>query len=787
MSHDAEFERTCSELRALFARYAADDVIVSLNVSDLWLPNISSQVKHTLAFAVAIAMAADSFKGSIRTESYSDFKQFIEQVYAILPSCPTLEDYVPEPDWGEVKFPSKGSLLRIFYGGAVERISDFVTAFYLVHRAEIQASQDIHLALLAQDHILAAVDRASVGVADDIETGHIEIPAETFWRACRDAIRSLSVRAEFAGVSQGLMTRLGVLPEPKRRMDFGDGVITGSALPAFLAEVGTHRFPLALRNAAATVIQHWAGKSNVASADAIAGFVSARLRDVIKGPLKVVTRTERQPFIFSAAILGGAKPYLVIALAEAELAQLPRLEAGLKKAVSSGDWALQPMGNPGAVQIRTTDGVLPTIDQLVVIAVLSRVTTVSGALKIPRAKARVLPLSDFVTIFDSIEDIKELDRYWAFVDVYFPTIGGFSGPADRFAAFRDSNALLADGAVVPTMITLDPHWGSTWRYRMLKKYWDNAPPSFPDVPNTAWDVERDPEGVYRSLAKRIPALSWSTIVDDCVVHFMLVAGEQPIEVDDGRILELLVHCLADALNQRQSILSGLPLFKYRQIVTTCQAKMDSLVSREDRDHSERPLFSDWRVTENVIGRSVQVVVQANLQHVQKHLANVTDASFEVAAVAAWVDGLSSSLSLATDRAVLAELSRTSMRKPRFMLKVMQRTIDVPDHASPHVPGPKHHKLARRDLAIVFKDLGAKEGKHVLAAAKVLIDSARDKFRALIHSRVSALRRSDLVQFCIEQLDALTAKYDREKTRIQISLAHEVRNVSTSLRHRLRGV
>ena len=481
MSHDAEFESTCNQLRPLFARYSAEDVIVSLCVSDLWLPNISSQLKHTFAFAVSISMSAGCFTGTATIESYADFKQFIEQVYAVLPNFPTLEDYVPEPDWGEVKFPSKGSFLRIFYGGTVERIADFVTAFHLVHGANAQASQDMHLALLAQDHVLAGVEKARVGTADDIETGHVETPAEDFWRSCRDAILSLSVRAELAGVSQGLVIHLGALPAPRGRMDFGDAVITGSAIPTFLVEVGEHRLPLALRNAAAAVIQHWADKNNVSSTEAMADFVSARLQHVIKGPFKVVTRTERQPFVFSAAILGGAKPYLIIAREEAELAQLPRLEASLRKALSSGDWALQPIGDPCAMQIRMRDGVLPTIDQLVVVAVLSRVTTVPGVLEIPKTKARVLPLPDFVTIFDSIEDIKELDRYWAFVDAHSSTVGGFSGPADRFAAFRDSNALLADGAVVPTMITQDPHWGSTWRHRMLTKYWNNAPPSFPNV------------------------------------------------------------------------------------------------------------------------------------------------------------------------------------------------------------------------------------------------------------------------------------------------------------------
>ena len=774
IAQDPEFDSTCNQLRSVFVQYSAEDVMVSLGVSDLWLPNISSQVKHALAFAVSISMSADSFRSSATIESYAEFGQFIEQVYAILPSFPTLEDYVPEPDWGEVKFPSNGSLFRIFYGGAVERISDFITAFHLVHGTDAKANRDMHLSLSAQHHVLEGVPKGSVGIADDIENGHVETPSEVFWQACRDAILSLSARVEFAEVSQGLAVKLGVMPAPKRRTDFGDAVVTGSALPAFLVEVGSRYFPLALRNAAATVIQHWAEKNSPTLVQAIADFVSARFQNVIKGPLRIITRTDRQPFIFSAVIMGGPKPHLVIGLEEAGLAQLPKIERGLKEALSSGDWALQSIGLQGAMQIRSEDGVLPTaLEQLELVVVLARVTTVLGVVKIPITKARVLPLSDFVTIFDSLEDIKELDRYWTFVDAHSSTVGGFSGPADRFAAFRDSNALLIDGAVTPTMIALDPHWGSTWRHKMLTKYWDNAPASFPNVTNTAWNVERDSDGMCKALAKRVPALSWSTIVGNCVVHFMLVADAQPIRLEDGRVLELLIHCLADALNQRRSILSGLSIFKYRQIVTTCRAKMDSLVTQEDGDRSELPLFTDWQITDGVAGLTVDVIVQANLQHVQKRLVDVTDASFEVAAISAWIDGLSSELGLPADPAALNELRGTSSRRPRFTMKVMQRIVDVPDHASPHIPGPEHYKVARRDLAIAFKDLGAKEGRYELATAKALIDSARDNFRALIHSRVSLLRRSQLIQFCIEQIDTLIAKYDREQTRIQISLVHEV--------------
>ena len=774
IAQDSEFESTCDQLRSVFTQYSAEDVMVSLSVSDLWLPNISSQVKHALAYAVAISMPVDSFRSPATIESYADFRQLIEQVYAVLPSFPMLEDYVPEPDWGEVKFPSNGSLLRIFYGGAVERISDFITAFHLVHGANAKAIRDMHLSLSAQHHVLEGVPKGSLGIADDIERGHVEPPSEAFWQACRDAILSLSTRVEFAEVSQGLVVRLGVMPAPKRRTDFSDAVMTGSALPAFLVVVGGRYFPLALRNAAATVIQHWSEEKGPTLVQAIGDFVSARFRNVIKGPLRIVTRTDRQPFIFSAVIMDGPKPHLIIALGETQLAQLPRIEHALAKSLSSGDWALQPIGFQGAMQIRSKDGVVPTaLEQLQLVVVVARVTTVPGVVKIPISKAQVLPLSDFVTIFDSIEDIKELARYWKFVDAHSSTIGGFSGPADRFAAFRDSNAVLIDGAMVPTMIALDPHWGSNWRHKMLTKYWENAPPSFPNVKNSAWNVERDPDGLFKALAKRVPALSWSTVVGNCVVHFMLVADDQAIAPDDGHILELLIHCLADVLNQRKSILAGLSIFKYRQIVTTCRARMDSLVTLENEDRSELPIFTDWQIMNDETDSTIDVIVQANLQHVQKALVDVTDASFEVALISAWIEGVSAQLDLAVDTAALDELRGTSSRKPRFTTKIMERIVDVPDHASPHIPAPEHYKIARRDLAIAFKDLGAKEGRYELATAKALIDSARDNFRVKIHSRISLLRRTELIRFCIEQLDALTVEYDHKQTRIQMSLTHEV--------------
>jgi hypothetical protein len=768
---DAGFEATTNALKALFAQYNPADVALSLSISDLWLPNISSQVKHALAFATFISMPRSAFSDSGKLDSYENYRDFIDQVHEALPSFPTLEDYVPELDWGEILYPSQGRNLHIFYGGAIERIPDFITAFGLAHNGNGQAIADMHLALVAQDHIIAGIERTIAGTADDIRAGHMETPSADFWRICSAVLRSLSQRQDLRDASTGVVTKLGMLPAPKGRAAFGDAIFAGSALPAFLVEIDGRHFPLALRNAPSVVIDRWAQQSHSASPAAVADFLKARFEYVVAGPLKLVTREEEYPSLFSAAIAGGVRPYLVIIQDRKRVSDLSKIEAKIQTAVQSGDWALRPEEQSRVVQLRKDDS-LPTYDQLCILAVLSDVGTDVGILQLPKTKIRVLPLPDFVTIFDSIGGTDELDRYWSFIDAHAGTIGAFAGAVDRFAAFRDSHGLLAGGAVVPTMIALDPHWGSTWRHKELVEYWKNAPPSFPDHLNSQWTPKRDGDGLYQLVAKRLPALSWCAVIDGCVTHFVLIAKSQDIKIDDGRILELTIHCLADSLNQRQGLLASLPLFCRRQIVTTCFANTDALASQSQHDHADEPLFSDWRII-GADAPTTEVEVCVNLQHVLKYIADATDAAFEVGATIAWIEGISAALGLSTDQSILMELQATAAKPPRFTLKRAEREVDVPDFADPIVPDLEQYKIARRDLALTFKRIGVEPGKYELEYAKPLIDQARDDYRTIVHQTIGTFDREELVRFCIEQLDKLATKFDREQTRTRMSLTHDV--------------
>lgn len=783
-SEDREFKRVTGDLEAFFSRFNAEDVYVSLCVSDLWLPNVSSQVKHALAFGIAASMPPDRFVEGNTIETYPEFQAFTTQLYAMLPSFPWLEDYVPEADWGEVKANSMGSLLHIFYGTSIERTPDFITAFQFLHEQDASALKDMHAALYTQNHIISNVDRIGAGGAgQDLEPGHIEIPAEAFWARCREAVISASLLSETSGVSAGLVLRPGQFTPPHNWMNFGDAIMTGSALPAFLLEVGCRRYPMALRNSAGAVIRYWSDKRPndeavvKAASNAIGAFLEERFDpdSLITGPFHLVSPKQRLPYTFAAAMMGGPKVHLIIALAYSSLARLSDIERDVRTFLNMQvNWAMQRPGETGVHQIRGKNGTLPTNGELDLIAVLAGVETTTRAVKVPKTKVRVLPLADFVTIYDSVEELEELDGFWTFVDRHALSISAFSSVVDRFAAYRDSHKLLAAGAITPSFIGLDPHWGSTWRFQQLTEFWRNAPPLFPDDRTAAWKVKREHDHLYRLVCKCAPVLSWCTVINDCVVHFLFDLTGQPLEADDGHTLELVVHSLADSLDQRRAIISGLPLFNRRRVVTVCLADPALLATgADDAPTDENPLFSGWGLASKAGDETTRATVKVNLRRVRQRVTTPVDASYEAEAVNAWIDGISRRLGIPNDPVVLGAITTSGSRRPRFTLTVLPRLVDIPDLARPVLPGLEHYKIARRDLAVIFKEVGANPGRYELETAKTLIDTARDMFRRLVHERIAELNRIQLVVFSVEQLDALIGRFDSAAKTAEISLSHDV--------------
>ncbi|POZ61029.1 hypothetical protein C2I19_15770 [Chromobacterium alticapitis] len=416
----------------------------------------------------------------------------------------------------------------------------------------------------------------------------------------------------------------------------------------------------------------------------------------------------------------------------------------------------------------------PSTDELHIILVPTLAATSAGLLNLPDEPLRLLPLADFITIFDGLQTLEDLQRYWTFCDRHQSTLTPFSrGPADLFASFNDADEVLVDGAVEPTMISLDPSWGTSSRFKTLAEFWSRAPRVFPDH-TSAWRLSEGTEGVIVMSSRSSKVIAYSTLVGDCTVQALLEIKDD-LALEDGRMVDLFIQILADSSFRCRGLLADAPLFQLDHLLFVCKRGASNTIIGDDEANSGAPKNAGPVVTtaKGSFGRTAVIHFDINVRAVLAGLSDATDGSFEVQCLVEAIrkshDALGMSLPEGLEGAVLS----TSGELARYTLRVANRRVDVPDHPSVIIPRMSDYKLARKQLAEVIRDQGLAPGQYTLSEAKEKIDLASAQFRLRIEGRLAQLDRLQLIRACIEQHDALLATERERIERARQSLSHEV--------------
>jgi hypothetical protein len=773
------FQKSCGRVREVLTRFHPADALMAVNVSDLWQPNRASQVKHQLAFSLLVSTPADSFT-SVRIATYEEFSGFCNALIEASPDFPTLEDYVPEADWGEVKVVVGQEPVAILHGGPVQRIVDHIEAFRICHGNDTQAVADLEGAIRLQGEFLRLVPRNGGNQLDKSIPGNIEVPPASFWEIVMLALKQLPVIEK---LRSHYVAELGQSASWKDASGFGDAVMTGAALPWLAVKIDGALRAISLRNVAAVVIDAWAKAAQDAPARVAArlgAYLAKRIESCscLTGPFLLRSRSECVQLAIAAVLVDGPLNFLVVPVPPGQLSQTGKAVTAMRRVMRDRDWGFQLAGSSDGFQLRDAQGTIPVSAAVKIILVNTPVSTGLSIIKPPSTDARLMSLVDACTIFDSIESVNELARFWNYVDG-LGEFGGspFSDLGDLFGSFRDVHAQIVEGAVVPTFLGLDPHWGASWRYGQLKAFWTQAPSFFPDE-DSAWETyERESAtSLTRVTAKNAPKLSWSSAIGTSTLHFVLDVDAVGLESPDGRLLELFVHCAADSIAERASIIVPFLQIPFRRVNLHCFSASHLLVSAGDEQTQQAvvmPLITAWDEMPRRDVYSYQAKLTVNLAKLAQDLEDAEDARFEVACAVAVVERLFEALGGPMPAELREALAGTAGRLPRFTLNHMQRMVDVPDFTQPHVPRLEDYKVARRELAILLKAQGVAPGSYTLETAKALINPARAVYRDAVHRRIRALDRESLLRYCVEQYDALIASYDRDELRIKQSLRHEV--------------
>jgi len=770
---DNSFQKRVEAIRDLFKRYSRLDIAIALNVSDLWLGNIRSPVKHILAWRVLVELGL-SEHGTETITTYQDFTIFLERLYAAWPEFPMLEDFFPEDDWGQIKISLGQEYVPMFYGSCIERTPDFIEAFRVTyaHLPGAQAQMDFVVAL--QSLIIQ-----STSISDNIREGELsEVPPEGFWLSCRASLMKLG--AELAERKRALdldyMANERVLKRPLTNESFSNSVMEGEALPFLGIDINGVWLPMSVRSAPGVVIDHW-GKKQLpgVSSDthrSLASFIADRFKNTLEGPLVIhVDDKPVENLPLSCVISSREGVYLICACDHESYKKASKAAKEAYEKIKSGGLIQLALSSGLKATLQNEQGASPSIDDIRIILVVTQACTAMGFLDAPERPTRLLSLADFITIFDSVNDTAELDGYWKYVESHMHAIGGYSGPVDLYASYIDSHGVLVEGAITPHFVALDLHWGTSWRYKKLAEFWALAPNFFPDK-SLGWWLTNGTQGVFTLLSRSRSSIAYSTTVGTCTVQ-TLIEVSADLSPEDGRLIDLFAQLLVDCAYRCKETISELSLFQQEHVLFVCQVDPSCSVNKDEMPES--------------IDKFPKVVLSAGSHKVRKGvirllidsravlagLHQAEDASFEVRCLKEVLHLCHTQKDLLILEGLEERLHEKGTGPARYYLSVENRNVDVPDYVDPIIPSPMDYKNARKQLANEIKHLDLAVGRYELSEAKPKIDTAKNSLRIYIEKRLSEIDRHQLLIALIEQHDALLISERLRIQRVQQSLAHEV--------------
>jgi len=772
------YEFSVDSLKRLFSQYSFEDVALSITASEVWLPNRSSGVKHQLIWGVLASMKVCEFTGRKKIGQYSEFISLLRTVYSLLPQFPMLEDFVPQADWGDIRVNFNNQAIPVFFGGNVERITDFINAFEIKYASQGSVLDGMEAALITQAEFINLIAKNDSGSTKNILPGSLSIPTAVFWSYIKEAIEAINQNQLIKKHAYSHSIELGSFELPDTESEFSESIMQGLFQKTLFINFDKRLYPVSIRNFASIMMVHWSeievlDISKEEQVKALSRFINANVKEHIPGPNIIYEKSADLDLLFPSLIISGEKLFIPIPISSEETEQMQSLSDEVVNVIDKLE-CIEFFNIRINHAIRLSDDFRFRKNNIKILFVLMDVSTSTSFLETPKEPAHLICLSDFVTLISSYEQEDSLEDVFSFKNESNP-IGPMTGIIDRLAAYKDSHSILVDGASSPSIIFLDPHYGCEWRYKNLLEYWKLAPKYFP-IPNLAWEIDNSYDGISSIVSKTKVRVSWYTTIGECELHFLCAPTEKKLDINNFRVLVLAIECFADAFQQRHDIISDLKLFDNQYIFVYCEVDSKSLINEDldsvDSVSLEEPVFMEWFFPKES-SNDVRIKVTLNLKLISHALTNATDASFQARCVGELTYQLSNFLDLPFSNLISSKINETASKPPRMTINVVEQLTSVPEIPNYKGSTSKNYKLARKELAYILKNLEVEPGCYELLPAKAIIDKAKAIFRDDIHQYIRKFDKHKLLVLCVEQHDQLTSYHRNNQERIRQSLKHEV--------------
>jgi hypothetical protein len=804
-----KFAQIVEDIRNLFVNYSANDVASSLFISSLWLPNNGSTIKHLLWTTIFATCEPEKFSKKNKLTSYSAFKKFCLQLYKLTPSFPTLEDYIPNYDWGTVKFHHNKTNYKIFYGTEISHIYDFLMAFQLLYDSfdkeylllsNRSPDSELRQCLSIQNRIITHIDsQPSEDKLNRLSLGHIEVAQRKFWsQAIRvfDTLSNTDISDLFG--KEDYVVELGAVnKDVLDENEFGNRAFEGSLIPFYFVKHKDKCFSILPRRYSGILIDKW---SNLFSKHGtlikkdkfsyqeeltfqVAKFLQNRFQKGRFYPIVSAIKNDGKPheILFSGYILSEDKLVLIYVAdpyntKEAIQEQLTNLTPKLKEAVALISKEPITLGLHIERKNVVYESTVPEKKLKIELFVI-----------LPQATNKLIPITapkdftwdivfmeQFLGVMDEIEEHEELSEFIDYLreiekKVHIP----ITTLLDKYGSFKDSSGVLVPGANDPTMIMIDLQWGTNYRYKSLKSFWEIYPEvDFFDHPRS-WKIKQETPTRVRLSAKSYLGCAIQLKIQE--TNIFITSPLELQKYEQGSLSNLLMECLEDYLSRLVEPIKSHAFFQSWNELEIIIFP-DYLLEGERFNHIKHlnPQNNVWKSDTGFPKPSCPGIrLVYNFNKIRDLFKDSTTNDIEIDLLIEIVRGLDKHTPDSNLSKLIAELVKHKGKKPRFKTLYMAKGVSFPEFVKPEIPTIHDHKLSRKTEAEIALKFGIKPGKYKLAKAKEIMNTLRREMVKEIDREISKYAYGENIKYLITRIDALINKFVIEKMSIEESLKHEV--------------
>ncbi len=802
-----DIDKICNLLK----KYSFDDLAKAFFVFNLWLPNIASQIKIQYLYVILESIYKE-LPSENKIKYYSDFEKFCEKLIEVLPSFPMLEDYVPEADWGEIKYYINKKFYHIFYGGDLCNPYDFYYSFEIIHESfEEQYKnivgrspiEELEYCLKQQDFIIKGIAQ-KMSDKGKVSPGDISIPDENFWKNSSDFLDKFNPEKlgsqHLLSLYTNNLTESFVIPSIA---EFGDKAFKGENSQYFFFKKDGKFYPVMPRRWLAVLYDKWgtilkqnyddiSRKLNGSHPDVIMGiklgnFIRERVREENIFRLTNVVKKDLHKLndLIFTAINAEDKLFLIhvtpplFSKDDINL-YLENIQTELQKAqeiLSVYPSRLGLLAEKKIVEFQSKKG--KALMPVFVIAVPSPLTSIIASMKMPEGiRMELMTIDQIAGIFDEIEDLNELNQFFDYVENErnLTRMPGLVSYLDKFGSFKDSSGILVPGAIEPNLIMLDLSWGSNFRFKSLSEFWNKYPEESLFGHPRSWKIphrKMKKEGLVLVSKNFFGYAFYQNIGKSCIfinspVHMM--------DYRQGSFNDTLMQSLSDSFEIYASFIEKMSFSNSDNKIQIFFCPADVVSKHQELSHLNNLIEEDslWAIDYSRIGINdygIRIIYNRNI--LEKALRDVKDRTIQIDLFTDVLGRISSLIYEPEIENIKKELEKEKKKKPRFKSFAVRKIASFPDNESIVLPEDNDYKLADKEISKKALELNIVPGTYSAKEGVEKLNTLRNKIIKDLDKKIEQFDLKKSLPKLLSKSNALIHHTWIESEQIKASQKHEV--------------